>query len=189
MRNLKRKLTVILIMAFIFSLASVGYSQSFDPSMHGRGKGGKGGMGGPGMGMRGGFHEKNLENLRLLKMLELLELDEEQTGQFIAIFSQFRQDMKRLHDSAQVEVEVLANLLNMEEIDEGKVLTSVAKIQNTREQRMERMKELQKKSQAILTVKQLGKLVIFEERFDRELLESLQGFRGRGGPDTTGFKR
>ncbi len=146
---------------------------------------------GPGYGEhRGGMHGrmcddehmKNLENLRLLKLLETLELKKDQSDKFIVEFADFRQKMKDLASSVNAQVDSLADQLNQPNPDDREIMDRVNKIENLRAKRPVLMKELHDAVKEFLTPVQMGKLVVFEERFERELLEKVRGFRRGGMP-------
>jgi len=122
-------------------------------------------------------HMRNLENLRLLKLLETLELSEEQNDKFIVEFANFRQKMKGLAERTNARIDTLAGELNQAEPDEKIILRMVDEIVKLREGRITIMNELHDNVRSFLTPIQVGKLIVFEERFDRELLERVRGFR------------
>jgi len=133
--------------------------------------------------MWGEEHMKNLENLRLLKLLETLELNDDQSDEFIAEFASFRQKMKDLTTQINAQVDTLAEQLNQAEPDDKAILARVNEIENLRQQRPVLMSQLHDSVREFLTPVQIGKLVVFEERFERELLEKVRGFR-RGMPSS-----
>ncbi len=145
-------------------------------------------MGGSGMrrGMRGGhgpdFHEKNLENLKLIKLLELLELTDEQSDKFIGEFTKFRKKAGDLNKQREMEIETLSKLLQEETPDKIKIKQSIDSLHQILQNRMKIGLGFHQQIETILTIEQLGRMVIFQERFDREILESIRGFRDRMAP-------
>jgi Spy/CpxP family protein refolding chaperone len=122
-------------------------------------------------------HMQNLENLRLLKLLETLELNQDQSDKFIAEFASFRQKMKNLAISVNAQVDSLADELSQTKPDDKEIMARVNEIEKLRGQRPLLMQELHDSVKDFLTPVQMGKLVVFEERFERELLEKVRGFR------------
>ncbi len=145
---------------------------------------------GSGMGRGMGMHEKNLENLRLLKLLEILDLDDVQNDRFIAAFSLFRNKNRDLNQELEKETDILADLIKSENPGENEIMQQVEKIRELKRQRMAIYDEFHAKVSEILTAVQMGKMTVFEERFERELLESIRGLRGRRVPidDSPSFK-
>ncbi|MBN2227368.1 MAG: periplasmic heavy metal sensor [candidate division Zixibacteria bacterium] len=121
---------------------------------------------------------KDLENLRLLKLLDVLDLTEEQSPAFIAAFSQFRKDGNELREAVDAEVDTLTEMLKAEPPDEIKIGERVRSIDRLRVRREQSVEAFHKEAAEILTPVQLGRMVAFELRFDRELIERIRGFRG-----------
>lgn len=172
-----RKNTIAIIVIFAWFL--MGTTTAVFAQHHGFGLG-------KGMGM----HEKNLENLRLLKLMEILDLNDDQNDRFIAAFSLFRNKNRDLNQDLEKETEILAELIKSENYEDNKIIQQVDKIRKLKHRRMELADEFHAKVSEILTAVQMGKMTVFEERFERELLETIRGFRGRRPPavDTPLFK-
>jgi Spy/CpxP family protein refolding chaperone len=165
MKNLIRYLVVLLILIGGVSVATA-------QGPFGRGK-------------RGGAnweeHMKNFENFRLLKLLEILDLSEDQTGRFVAEFSLFRKENRNLGERLDEQVQLLAENLKTKEPDDEEILKIIDGIDRIRILREEARKEFYEKSKAILTPVQIGKLLVFENRFEREVLRTVPGMRSPGG--------
>jgi Spy/CpxP family protein refolding chaperone len=125
---------------------------------------------------------RNLENLRLLKMMEFLDLSDVQSSQFISRFVSFRKEDRDVSESIQQEVEKLAELLKKEEASENDIRGMVAAIEELRDKRHQSIKKFHQDIAGILTPIQLGKATVFEERFEKELISSVRGFRMRHMP-------
>jgi Spy/CpxP family protein refolding chaperone len=134
---------------------------------------------GKGMGMRWSKHAKNLENLRMLKLMELLDLNDEQSAKFIAEFVSFRKETREINEEIEQEVEALSELLKAENPADDEIAAGLARIDDLRLKRENAMKEFHKKAADILTTVQLGKMVVFQERFERELIETMRNLRER----------
>ena len=131
--------------------------------------------------MRRGMHMKNLENLRLLKLLEVLELNDDQNDKFISAFSKFRNESKDIDEGIENEVTALAEYLRSENIEDKVVMEKVRVIEKLKTDRENARADFYEEVKDILTAQQLGKMIVFQERFERELLETVRGFRA---PDT-----
>jgi hypothetical protein len=129
----------------------------------------------------------NLENLRLLKLLETVELSEEQSERFIPLFHGYRSDMKELFEQRRELIHRLAELVKGDasdrEMEEG--IDHLIDLKAKMESRQEKFID---ECGTVLSTKQLARLVIFQERFEREVLESLREFR-RHGPRDVDNKR
>jgi Spy/CpxP family protein refolding chaperone len=137
-----------------------------------------------------GMHEqraKNLENLRLLKLMEVLNLSDEQSPKFIEAYASFRKDSRQINDNIQSAVDSLAGYLASPNINNDLITKSISQITSLKAQREQRLTEFHKKIEGFLTTEQMGKLVVFEERFERELIENVRGFRlGQKAPMNPG---
>jgi len=127
-------------------------------------------------------HAKNLENLRMLKMLEVLNLSDEQSNRFIAEFASFRKQVNEISEDIENEIDSLINILHQTEPSDNAIMDQISKIEATKIKRENVYKEFHKQVAKILTPVQLGKMVVFEEHFERELIESVRGFRDRVAP-------
>ncbi len=145
----------------------------------------------PPMGERGfghgmGMHKKNLENLRMLKLLEVLKLSEEQNIEFLARFSSHRVEMQNINERTENEVEQLIEKLKAievgEDIKEKELKEHIEKIEKLKQERIEKRIDFYNKTAELLTTEQQAKLLVFEERFERELIESMRGFHNRRAP-------
>jgi Spy/CpxP family protein refolding chaperone len=128
------------------------------------------------------LHAKNLENLRLLKLLELLDLNEQQDTKFISVFVSFRKEVNEISENIEDEIDSLVDILHQPEPSEGKIMTQILKIEKMKIQRENIVVDFHKEISNVLTPVQLGKMVVFEEHFERELIESVRGFRNRVAP-------
>ncbi|SYZ74292.1 exported hypothetical protein [Candidatus Zixiibacteriota bacterium] len=127
---------------------------------------------------------KNLENLRLLKLMEVLDLSDEQSPKFIEAYSSFRNDTRQINYDLQSAVDSLADNLTSGEIRKDQIDKSISRIASLRSLREQRLAQFHEKIAGFLTPEQMGKLVVFEERFERELIENIRGFRmGQMAPE------
>lgn len=126
--------------------------------------------------------ERHLDQLRLLKLLELLELSEDQEVSFVTMFHRVQKDTRQIEDEKRALVTQLADKLGSGDTDENAIMQLVEQIHQKDRDRVERMDQFLREAQHILTPTQLGKLVIFHERFEAEMLKRLRAFHDRGGP-------
>ena len=122
---------------------------------------------------------KHLEQLRLLKLLDLLELGEDQELEFIAAFSAIRRKLRDLDREKSDLVNRLSEGLREKTMSDSEIHNLIDSLAQTDKRKLEKTAEFQKKVKGILTAKQLGKLVVFNDRFEFELLERIRAFRER----------
>lgn len=121
----------------------------------------------------------NIEDLRFLKLMETLELNEEQSETFLPIFYTFRKDMKSLHGERRALVDSLKEMAAGPD-DEERIKSGLFRLRENQKQILARQNEFLTTCETILTTRQLARLVVFQERFERDMLESLREFRKRG---------
>ena len=117
----------------------------------------------------------------MLKLLELLDLTDEQSPHFIERFVSFRKNFKIVNKNIQIEIEKLAELLKSKAA-EVPIKEAIDKVNNLKDQREKAIDKFHDEVTSILTIQQMGRMVIFEERFERELIESVRGFHDRPAP-------
>ncbi|MCP4566350.1 MAG: hypothetical protein GY841_02085 [FCB group bacterium] len=134
-------------------------------------------------GQHGRFFDKemaaNFENLRLLKLLEVVELTEEQSVKFIPLFHGLRNDVKELRLK---KVDILDQMREaIARPDNEAILRELLdKLAKNKSSMNTRMVKFLNDCEPILTIQQIARLAIFQEHFEREILNSLREFR-RGG--------
>lgn len=125
---------------------------------------------------------KHIEQFRILKLLELLDLREDQEIEFITAFHSMRRERRQLHEKRISLVDELADGLRMETVPDmeiNRLIREISKLGNQQERVME---DFLNKAQKILTPSQLGRFIVFHERFEFELLEAVKAFRERKPP-------
>lgn len=139
---------------------------------------------------KGRFHDRdrgaNIENLRFLKMLEVLDMSDEQSEVFIPIFHQFRRELRDLRYQRRAILDTLAYFLEQESAEQE--LDRVFNLLHENLNRIQiRTQDFFQECKNILSPYQLGRLLMFHERFEKEVLESLREFR-RKGPGTPAYE-
>lgn len=122
----------------------------------------------------------NVENLRMLKLLETLDLDEGQSEKFIPIFHSFRKDAKDLREERNSLIDRIKELL-ANDAPEDQIIAELNKLKTNRMQIDTRQEKFFSQCQGIMSTPQYARLIVFHERFDREMLESLREFRQHQG--------
>lgn len=155
-----------------------------------QGPGGEGMMrrgGGPRMPMEGMKHRKHLEQLRILKMLELLDLSKEQEVPFLTAFNSMREDLRGFEEQANQLTDTLASALQSDNSEESRLRSLIGRIKDVERRKYDRLMAFVDQAETMLTAEQVGKLLIFQKRFEAELLEQVGRFRrGIGNPPGPG---
>lgn len=134
----------------------------------------RGSPGGPEM-------RKHLEQLRMLKLLEFLDLKEDQEVAFLTRFRQMRSAEDELEARRKDHVEKLTELVTAESPDERAIRAAIDSVQTTMQERVRAFDAFIGDVRGLLTPVQMGKLVIFQDRFEYELLERVRSFQERRG--------
>lgn len=142
---------------------------------------------GPGQGPGFGGHHgrdrderrRHLEQLRMLKMLEVLDLDKDQEVEFLTAFRDVREQHRELNAEKEGLVDSLSKIVEADEPDDGIINALVDRVLGIEQQRGEVMEAFIENTRSLLTPQQIGRLLIFTERFERELLEQVKSFRDR----------
>ncbi|MCX6826388.1 MAG: hypothetical protein NTV06_03840 [candidate division Zixibacteria bacterium] len=127
----------------------------------------------------GSEQTKNLEDLRLLKLIEILNLSDKQSPQFISLFVTFRKEMRQINYNMQKEIDSLANLVQEDKYSETAVKEQIQKIVGLKLKEEQRIGKFNNDAGKILTPLQMGRVIVFQERFDRKLIEKVKCFRER----------
>ncbi|MEW6052003.1 MAG: hypothetical protein AB1644_13195 [Candidatus Zixiibacteriota bacterium] len=134
--------------------------------------------------MRGDFEQrrKHLEQLRLLKLLELLDLREDQESRFVESFRGLRRDMRAIERERAQTVRELSQEVKAHTVDARKIDAVTAKLVDLEGKHREARQQFLNQMKQVLDPDQLAKFILFQERFELELLERVREFRERMGP-------
>lgn len=161
-------------------VANLSFAQRADPRHNGIGADHRR----EGLGME---HRKHLEQLRILKMLELLDLSKDQELPFLTAFNSMREDLRGFEKQANRLIDTLATALESGKSEEPRLRSLIGRIKDVDRRKYERLMSFVDQAETMLTVEQVGKLLIFQRRFEAELLEQVGRFRrGMGNPPGPG---
>ncbi len=124
---------------------------------------------------------KHLEQLRLLKLLEFLDLDEGADMEFIVAFRSFRKGERELHDVRRELVDTLATGIKEDGLSDSEIYALVEQIRENDLARQTHREKFLGEIRSLLSAEQYARFVIFNEKFELELLENVRSFRERRG--------
>ena len=124
---------------------------------------------------------KYVEQFRLLKMLELLELNEDQELTFLTAYNSMRRELRKIDEERVQLIEKLAEGLRSEAISDSAIGDLTERIFKADELKRQVQTEFMQQASTTLTPQQFGRLVVFHERFERELLDRVRAFREHKG--------
>lgn len=123
---------------------------------------------------------ENIETLRMWKLLDALDLTSEQSTEFLPILKEFQDAKRRFGDARREFLKQMESALDSQEVNQGKLEESITGLDNARKRFHQEMEQFLSKSREILTLKQQARLLLFEEKFERRLKESIQEMRRKG---------
>lgn len=131
---------------------------------------------------------RHLEQLRLLKLLEVLDLRDNQEEPFLSAFRTMRKTQRTLDEQKGELLGRLSLQIQSSSKDDRRVNALVDSVVSLEDQKRVAIRAFFDKARTILTAEQAGKLLVFQERFEYELLERVREFRehnrmGRPGPE------
>lgn len=129
--------------------------------------------------------EGNFENLRLLKLIDAVDLTEAQSDKFMPLFRSFRNDMRDLRQERREIIDHLRELIKDSASGE-QLKGAMTDLRTNQKHADSRMQKFLDDCATVLTVQQTARLVVFQEDFEREVLESLREFRHRNNPRPDG---
>ena len=132
-----------------------------------------------GNGPQGGPPMEKIEELERIKLLETLNLDEETSIRFFTRRGQYKADMQKVIDQKEKLVDELEDALkNNKKINYKAKTDKISEL----EKQIYQTRDKFLNSLDVLTQEQIAKVVVFENRFFREIRNTLIR-RGRGGRD------
>jgi hypothetical protein len=144
---------------------------------------------GPGMGMGRpeGPHgrrmmeqqRKHLEQFRMFELLKLLDLKEDQEVEFLTMYKNYRDKQNDIDSRRRDLVIQLGAGLEADSLSDNEIQHMVQEIFTLNTDKVKAAEQFVKEAGDVLTTQQMGKLVVFQERFEYELLSRLRGFRER----------
>ncbi|MCK4462454.1 MAG: hypothetical protein KAW46_11660, partial [candidate division Zixibacteria bacterium] len=124
---------------------------------------------------------KYVEQFRILKMLELLELDEDQELSFLTAYNSMRRELRKIDEERVRLIEKLAGGLRSETISDSAIGDLTERIFKADRMKRQVQSDFIEQASTTLAPRQFGRLVVFHERFERELLDRVRAFREHKG--------
>jgi len=94
---------------------------------------------------------------------------------------QLRRQQRQIEDDRAAAIQELSSGLETNSIGKQRIGELIDRLLALASDRVKTVDDFVMSMRKVLTPQQLGRLVVFQERFELELLEKLRGFRGRMG--------
>jgi|GEM_PF-5273345 len=122
---------------------------------------------------------KHLEQFRMEKLLELLNLDKKSEKTFVNLFQQHRQEQRKLKRQRIILINDLADTLKFNNSNVSVIKNMIIKINELDKQEFELRQQFLNRIKTVLTPQQLGKMYVFHDRFEFEILEKMNKLHRR----------
>lgn len=113
---------------------------------------------------------ERMQDLAVWKMLEVLDLSQEQTDRFLPALREMQKQEARLEEERRKLLDDLEQALSQEG-DSKRIASIVQQLRGLGKQGIEAKEGFFRQAEDILTVQQLGKLILFQDRFERRMRE------------------
>lgn len=123
--------------------------------------------------------QRRFEQFRLMKMLELLDLTDAQEAPFMTAYHDMRKQNDKLESDKRAAVESLSRSLRSRRPDTANINNLIDQLVSLEQQRRDVNKHFLDTTRQILSAEQVGRLVLFVERFDSTVFQRLQAMRQR----------
>lgn len=134
--------------------------------------------GGPGWGDRMG-KRKHLEQLRMLKLLEFLDLSDDQEVAFLTRFKAMRDKEQEIEQQRRTKAQELADAIENDKMSDAEIDKLVEQLKTIMRSKIDMLENFMTDLKPILTSRQRAKMLIFEDRFEVELLKRVNEFQRR----------
>ncbi len=134
---------------------------------------------------------ERIETFRTVRLLELLNLGDDNEVKFLEIYRAYRKDYRDLKAERIALVDSLADGLRGGNLKDKQIAQMIRQSDSLDEQGVRMTEDFYSQVRPVLTEAQMGKLYVFQERFEAELLERIREFRrGHDGmPPGPGMRR
>ena len=126
---------------------------------------------------------QEFERLRMKKLFELLQLDDDKQERLREIAKDFRFRMMTSVRELTAIQDTLATGLREKNLSDAEIERLVSRLEDMESERANSIATFDQQARDLLTLKQYALLLVFEQRFEREVFERMMQRRGRGmGP-------
>lgn len=124
---------------------------------------------------------EEIQTMKMWKMLEVLDLTDEQSNDFLPAWRELQKAQKDFREKREELLKSLEAVLGEEKPDEGKIRNILSQLEKERSRFDEVQQRFRQKAQEVLTLEQQAKLLLFEDRFEKRMMEIIRQYRERKG--------
>lgn len=124
---------------------------------------------------------EEIETMKMWKMLEVLDLTQEQSDKFLPAWRETQKAEKTFREKREDLLKSLEAVLGEEKPDEKKIREILGQLDKERLQMEEVQQRFRQKAEGVLTLQQQARLLLFEDRFEKRMMEIIRQYREKRG--------
>lgn len=128
---------------------------------------------------------RHLEQFRVRKLLQLLNLSEDREKAFLTSFRQLRKEVHKERMTRRKLMKQLKRALRQSDSDDATVYEIFSGIKLSRESEERIRATFMERSKELLSAREFGRLMLFQEQFDAQLLGKLGNRRRQSATQKT----
>jgi Spy/CpxP family protein refolding chaperone len=132
---------------------------------------------------------QRIKTLKIWKLTEELQLNEQQSQRFFPIYNAFEADRQRLDDQRLEIIDKLDSLTSQDNTPDAEINSLLDRLEELDRQQASQRLEFRNKLKDILTTRQIGELVVFEVKFQRQIQDIIRDVRTEMGERFRGRQR
>ena len=138
---------------------------------------------GPGPGPwegRGPRHEKmrkRIKTIKIWQLTEAVELTTEQSEKFFPVYNKHQNDHEKLQEERLSLIRKLDELSEKTDVSESEIKKTLDQLSEIDNKLISLRKSFQSEISGVLSIRQVAKLLVFEEMFMRRLQENIRDIR------------
>ena len=138
---------------------------------------GPGGLHGQKASQGGSMPRERLELIRMWRLVDELQIGEEQAARLFPFWSNHRRQSREIQQDRKKAADELVNLLRQEEVRDEVLKEKMKQIRAIDKKKEELARIFHGKMVELLTVRQQARLLLFEEKFRKDLQDFLKEVR------------
>lgn len=125
---------------------------------------------------------EEIETLKMWKMLEVLDLSSEQSDEFLPAWREVQNAHRIFRERREELFRELEFAIGEEpKLKERKIKELFEQLEKVKSKLDEAQQRFRAKAKEVLSLEQQAKLLLFEERFERRMMEMIRKYRGKRG--------
>jgi len=121
--------------------------------------------------------KEEIETMKMWKMLEALNLSQEQSDKFLPAWRELQKAQKTFREKRDNLLRMLEMTLGEEKPKEGKIKDILIQLEKERIFLDEVQQRFREKAKELLTLEQQAKLLLFEDRFEKRMMDIIRQYR------------